>query len=690
MKRLLTRLNPLASVGRLAMAAPDNKPEGNQPDGNRGQRPGGPSMPPQSGNRQVMGWLVFAAVVVLIVLALSPGRDGQQELSWVDFRNLAQSKMLDEGSVIVNGAGNKVTATVSKESPLLPGKTVTVNVMERQDYWVKDLESANVNFKKVEESYWPVVLLQLLPVILIIGIIWFIARSMRGAGGGPGGMLGSFGKSRHRMQSKENVKVTFGDVAGVDEAKEEVQEIVEFLKTPKRFSKLGGRIPRGVLLSGPPGCGKTLLATAIAGEADVPFFSISGSDFVEMFVGVGASRVRDLFKQAKENSPCIIFLDEIDAVGRRRGGGFSSGGNDEREQTLNAVLVEMDGFDANTQVIVIASTNRPDVLDPALTRPGRFDRSVAVNLPDIVGRRQILAVHAKKVKLSEDVDLEKVARGTPMFSGADLAALINEAAIIATMADKDFVELADLEEARDKVRFGRANKSRKIEQQERVATAYHEAGHAVLQMMLEHADPLHKVTIIPRGQAMGATFSLPEKDRYGYGRKHVLATLRVLCGGRIAEERKTSDISSGASMDIKMATNYSRAMILQWGMSSRLGFVNYSGNGENESIFAEKDYSPETARVIDEETRQFIDDAYEDARRMLDTNWEKVVAVAEALLRYETLQRDDVDRLMRGEQMGRPTVADLLAAESARKPLQVETQADDPEAGLGGAIPTPA
>jgi cell division protease FtsH len=598
--------------------------------------------------------------------------------------------MLDEGSVIVNGAGNKVTATVSKESPLLPGKTVTVNVMERQDYWVKDLESANVNFKKVEESYWPVVLLQLLPVILIIGIIWFIARSMRGAGGGPGGMLGSFGKSRHRMQSKENVKVTFGDVAGVDEAKEEVQEIVEFLKTPKRFSKLGGRIPRGVLLSGPPGCGKTLLAKAIAGEADVPFFSISGSDFVEMFVGVGASRVRDLFKQAKENSPCIIFLDEIDAVGRRRGGGFSSGGNDEREQTLNAVLVEMDGFDANTQVIVIASTNRPDVLDPALTRPGRFDRSVAVNLPDIVGRRQILAVHAKKVKLSEDVDLEKVARGTPMFSGADLAALINEAAIIATMADKDFVELADLEEARDKVRFGRANKSRKIEQQERVATAYHEAGHAVLQMMLEHADPLHKVTIIPRGQAMGATFSLPEKDRYGYGRKHVLATLRVLCGGRIAEERKTSDISSGASMDIKMATNYSRAMILQWGMSSRLGFVNYSGNGENESIFAEKDYSPETARVIDEETRQFIDDAYEDARRMLDTNWEKVVAVAEALLRYETLQRDDVDRLMRGEQMGRPTVADLLAAESARKPLQVETQADDPEAGLGGAIPTPA
>ena len=484
-----------------------------------------------------MGWIMFGAVILLLFLVFGQSGGGQQELTWSQFKNLAESKALQGDSVNVNGAGTKVSATVKETSAVFPGKTVYVNVMDKQDYWVKDLTDAKVDFKKTEESYWPVILVQLLPVLLIIGIIWFIARSMRGAGGGPGGMLGSFGKSRHRMQSKDTVKVTFNDVAGVDEAKEEVQEIVEFLKNPKRFSKLGGRIPRGVLLSGPPGCGKTLLAKAIAGEAGVPFYSISGSDFVEMFVGVGASRVRDLFKQAKENSPCIVFLDEIDAVGRRRGGGFSSGGHDEREQTLNAILVEMDGFDANTQVIVIASTNRPDVLDPALTRPGRFDRSVAVNLPDLAGRRQILAVHAKKVKLAEDVDLERVARGTPMFSGADLAALINEAAIIATMADKDFVELADLEEARDKVRWGRANRSRKIEQQERVATAYHEAGHAVLQMLLEHADPLHKVTIIPRGQAMGATFSLPEKDRYGYGRKHIMATLRVLCGGRLAEER---------------------------------------------------------------------------------------------------------------------------------------------------------
>jgi cell division protease FtsH len=645
-----------------------------------------------------MGWLLFAAVVALVIL-WSPGGGSSGTVTWPQFKNLLESDAIVKDSIVVNGAATVVTAELKKDAPLPPdapvraGQKVSVNVMENQDYWVKDLTTAGVNFRKDSESIWPLILVQLIPVAIIIVIIVLIARSMRAAGGGPGGMLGSFGKSRHRMQSKDTVKVTFNDVAGVDEAKEEVQEIVEFLKNPKRFSKLGGRIPRGVLLSGPPGCGKTLLAKAIAGEADVPFFSISGSDFVEMFVGVGASRVRDLFKQAKENSPCIVFLDEIDAVGRRRGGGFSSGGHDEREQTLNAILVEMDGFDANTQVIVIASTNRPDVLDPALTRPGRFDRSVAVNLPDLAGRRQILAVHAKKVKLSEDVDLEKVARGTPMFSGADLAALINEAAIIATMADKDFVELADLEEARDKVRWGRANRSRKIEQQERVATAYHEAGHAVLQMLLEHADPLHKVTIIPRGQAMGATFSLPEKDRYGYGRKHILATLRVLCGGRLAEERKTGDASSGASMDIRMVTSYARAMVLQWGMSDRLGFVNYGGE-DRESLIAEKDYSPDTARVIDEEVRRISDEAYESARHLLEQNWEKVVAVAEALLKYETLQRDDVDRLMRGESIGKPTVADLLAAESSRAKIP-ETKpearpSDEPETGLGGVMPTPA
>jgi cell division protease FtsH len=684
--------NPL----RIAMGDSDG---GNRPGPNQGgNQPGGPTpppLPPNRGGRQVFSWVVAAFVIALLIIAFSSNLGGQKEIRWADFINLAKTKSLEPESIVIEGS--RVTAKVKPNTAGWSEKNaqpIFVVVIPSQDYYRKDIEANGYEYKVVEASLWPAILLNILPILIIIAVIWFIARSMRGAGGGPGGMLGSFGKSKHRMQTKEQVKVTFGDVAGVDEAKEEVTEIVEFLKNPKRFSRLGGRIPRGVLLSGPPGCGKTLLAKAIAGEADVPFFSISGSDFVEMFVGVGASRVRDLFKQAKENSPCIIFLDEIDAVGRRRGGGFSSGGHDEREQTLNAILVEMDGFDANTQVIVIASTNRPDVLDPALTRPGRFDRQVAVNLPDLVGRRQILAVHAKKVKLAPDVDLERVARGTPMFSGADLAALINEAAIIATMADKDFVELADLEEARDKVRWGRANRSRKIEQQERVATAYHEAGHAVLQVLLEHADPLHKVTIIPRGQAMGATFSLPEKDRYGFGRKHVLATLRVLCGGRIAEEKKTADTSSGASMDIKMATQYARAMILQWGMSDRLGFVNYAGSDSREMFLPEKDYSPETARIIDEETRRIIDEAYTNAQQLLADHWDKVVAVAEALLKYETLLRDDVDRLMRGESIGKPTVADLLAGEAASpKPATLGGKlADPPKSGpeLGGALPSPA
>ncbi|MFZ9916121.1 MAG: ATP-dependent zinc metalloprotease FtsH, partial [Phycisphaerales bacterium] len=500
-------------------------------------------------------------------------------------------------------------------------------------------------------------------------------------------------RSRAHLYTKENrTNVTFDDVAGMEEAKVELREIIEFLKNPGKFARLGGSIPRGVLLVGSPGTGKTLLAKAIAGEAEVPFFSISGSDFVEMFVGVGASRVRDLFKQAKENSPCIIFLDEIDAVGRRRGGGFSSGGHDEREQTLNAILVEMDGFDANTQVIVIASTNRPDVLDPALTRPGRFDRMVTVNLPDLIGRRQILTVHAKKIKLGPDADLEKLARGTPMFSGADLAALINEAAIIAAMANKDFVELSDLEEARDKVRWGRAKKSRKIEEQERIATAYHEAGHAVVQMLLPDADPLHKVTIIPRGQALGVTFSLPEKDRLGYGRKYCDATMRVLCGGRIAEERKTGDITSGAGMAIKMVTRMARAMILDWGMSTKLGFVSYSGEDSQTTFIPEKDYSPDTNRVIDEEIRRLSDEAFADTRRIIDENWDKIVAVAEGLLRYETLQRDDVDRLMRGEQLAKPTARDLLEAEARKsKPVAAESRpADEPDTDLGGALPSPA
>ncbi len=651
--------------------------------------------PPPKARRQFMTYILLLAVIAVIWTVLtSTSQRGETIQTPQEFFVLAQEGYFEPGTVIISD--DKITATLQRSLPGAKDRTgqkggsVWVRIIPGNYDWIRtQLTTSNVKWQEqVGQSVFMQLLLTLAPGILILVVLWFlIARSMRGAsGGGPGGMLGSFGKSRHRVTNKENVHITFNDVAGVDEAKDEVREIVEFLKNPKKFSKLGGRIPRGVLLSGQPGCGKTLLAKAIAGEADVPFFSISGSDFVEMFVGVGASRVRDLFKQAKENSPCIIFLDEIDAVGRRRGGGFNSGGHDEREQTLNAILVEMDGFEANDQIIVIAATNRPDVLDPALTRPGRFDRQVAVPLPDLKGRRQILAVHARKVKTSPDVDLDRLARGTPMFSGADLAAIINEAAIIATMADKDYVETSDLEEARDKVRFGRANKSRKIEEQERIATAYHEAGHALLQVVLTDADPLHKVTIIPRGQAMGATFSLPEKDRYGYSRKHLLATMRVLCGGRIAEERKTGDISSGASMDIRMATSYARTMVLQWGMSERLGFVNYAGADDRESFVPDKDYSPETARVIDEEVRKLIDVAYSDATTLIQEHWPKVVAIAEALLKVETLSKDDVDRLIRGETIERPTVSELLQRELPKAAPPAKADPEIPP----DALPTPA
>ncbi|MCB9844868.1 MAG: ATP-dependent zinc metalloprotease FtsH [Phycisphaeraceae bacterium] len=584
-----------------------------------------------------------------------------------------------------------------------PERVVIVEFNAADKEYVADrvYRAANNEVQSEAPSSWGPIIWFFGPVVLLIVVMWFfIARGMRNAAAG-GGMLGSFGKSRHRTMSKEMTGITFKDVAGIDEAKDEVGEIIEFLKNPKKFTRLGGRIPRGVLLTGPPGCGKTLLAKAIAGEADVPFFSISGSDFVEMFVGVGASRVRDLFKQAKDGAPCIIFLDEIDAVGRRRGSGFSTGGHDEREQTLNAILVEMDGFVPSDGVIVIAATNRPDVLDPALIRPGRFDRQIAVPLPDVKGRLEILRVHAKKVKLGPDVDLERLARMTPMFSGADLAAIINEAAISATMGDKEFIEQEDLEEGRDKVKFGRAKKSRVREAEENLATAYHEAGHAVLQTLLEHADPVHKVTIIPRGAAMGATFSLPEKDRMGYGLKWLRATMRTLCGGRIAEQRATGDVSSGAAMDISQVTRLARVMIEQWGMSERLGFVRYGGDDDDDHIIAQRSFSEETARIIDEEVRRLVDEAYADAERMLNEHWDKVERVAQALLKYETLSGEDVERIVRGETLDRPTVSDLLAAEAKRgrslapgspedsvkpRPLDSRNEPDAPP----GALPSPA
>jgi len=673
-------------------------------DGGDGTRNGPEGMPPRPRRQFTTALMLLGVIAVIWIVLANMGPRGVQVDTPQAFLTYVQEEKVVPGSIVIRD--NRLTALIkpntrgferSGDRPTL----IWVKIAPTGETyaWYRE-QLSNLSRSRVNErgevvdeplgvtwqedvgtSILVQMLVGLLPFVLLILLIWFLlTRSMRGAGGGPGGILGNFGKSRHRISSKDTVQVTFADVAGVEEAKDEVHEIVEFLKNPKRFQRLGGRIPRGVLLVGSPGCGKTLLAKAIAGEADVPFFSISGSDFVEMFVGVGASRVRDLFKQAKENSPCIIFLDEIDAVGRRRGGGFTTGGHDEREQTLNAILVEMDGFEAADQVIVIAATNRSDVLDPALTRPGRFDRQVTVPLPDVVGRRQILDVHARKVKMGPDVELDRLARGTPMFSGADLAAVINEAAIIATMGNKEWIEMTDLEEARDKIRFGRAQRSRRVEEQERVATAYHEAGHAVVQALLPDADPLHKVTIIPRGQAMGATFSLPEKDRYGYNRRWLVAMMRVLCGGRIAEERKTGDVSSGAAMDIRMATAYARHMILEWGMSPKLGFVNYAGEDSREMYVAEKDYSQDTAKIIDEEIRMLIDGAYDDARKMIDEHWEKVAAVAEALLRHETLQREDVEKLMRGEQLDRPTIAELLSAEANRpkpKPSAPKAQTDD-------------
>jgi cell division protease FtsH len=699
-----------------------NRPSGNsqgngRPDGGSedrdaregGQRPGrGPQVPPPVKlGRGLMSWALILGVLIVLFIVLNGSTRGREIDNWNTFATYIDPKSQKTTEPVVV-QDDRIIAVIKAGDPSLPASESPTPIYvridaENREWYLRKLDEMKVPFRtNTGTSIWTQMLVTLAPVLIIIALIWFfIARSMRSAGAGPGGMLGSFGKSRHRISSKDTVNVTFDDVAGVDEAKDEVKEIVEFLKNPKKFQRLGGRIPRGVLLVGSPGCGKTLLAKAIAGEADVPFFSISGSDFVEMFVGVGASRVRDLFKQAKENSPCIIFLDEIDAVGRKRGGGFTTGGHDEREQTLNAILVEMDGFEANDQVIVIAATNRADVLDPALTRPGRFDRQVHVPLPDLVGRRQILEVHARKVKLGPDVDLERTARGTPMFSGADLAALMNEAAILATMEAKDFVEQADLEEARDKIRFGRARKSRKVEEKERIATAYHEAGHAIVQSLLEDADPVHKVTIIPRGMAMGATFSLPEKDRYGYGRKYLLATMRVLCGGRIAEQRKTGDISSGAAMDIQMATQYARHMILEWGMSERLGFVNYAGADTRESFIPEKDYSDDTARIIDEEVKTLIDVAYTDAQRLLDQNWDKCVNIAEALLKYETLQGEDVKRIMRGDRLDKPTVSELLqAAANAAHGGGGKTQAPEsnrpapggkePDFPSEGVMPSPA
>ena len=539
------------------------------------------------------------------------------------------------------------------------------------------------------------------PWMLILAAVWFfVLRQMRSQGGAGGGVL-SFGRSRAALYTKENrTNITFDDVAGMDEAKAEVREIIEFLKNPQKFARIGGSIPRGVLLVGSPGTGKTLLAKAIAGEAEVPFFSISGSDFVEMFVGVGASRVRDLFKQAREASPCIVFLDEIDAVGRKRGTGMG-GGHDEREQTLNAILVEMDGFDSDKGIILVGATNRPDVLDAALLRPGRFDRQVVIDLPDQKGREAILKVHARKVRMAANVDIVRIAKATPGFSGAELAAVINEAAILAAMKNEDAVEMNDLEEARDRVRWGREKRSRAIEEKDRKVTAYHEAGHAIVSVMTPDQDPVHKVTIVSRGRALGATLSLPEKDDYNHWRKKLLGRIAVCFGGRIAEEIVFGDMSAGAQNDIEQATNLAKVMVCELGMSQKVGPIKYTTDDQNPFLGREfhmaSDLSQKTLELVNEEVRRIITEQYDAATRLLVEHRASLDRLAEALLKHETISGDEVGAVLRGDTIEDYRAAQdrlriAAAADTARRsadtppPLPTAApQPQKPDVGLSGA-----
>ena len=542
------------------------------------------------------------------------------------------------------------------------------------------LDKAKIDFKgepPKQPNFLMQLLLQLAPALLLILVFVYMLRQMQGSAGGRGAM--SFGKSRARLLGEDQVNITFADVAGVEEAKQEVAEIVDFLKDPSKFQKLGGKIPKGVLMVGSPGTGKTLLARAIAGEAKVPFFTISGSDFVEMFVGVGASRVRDMFEQAKKHAPCIIFIDEIDAVGRHRGAGMG-GGHDEREQTLNQLLVEMDGFEGNEGIIVIAATNRPDVLDPALLRPGRFDRQVVVPLPDVRGREQILRVHMRKVPLGDDVKPSLIARGTPGFSGADLANLVNEAALFAARANKRIVTMDELERAKDKIMMGAERRSMVMSEKEKLNTAYHEAGHAIVGVNLPEHDPVYKVTIIPRGRALGVTFFLPEEDRYSYSKQRLESSMASLFGGRIAEELAFGPeaVTTGASNDIERATMLARNMVTKWGLSDKLGPLTYAEeSGEiflGRQVTQHKQVSDETAHVIDVEVRRVIDTAYRKAQTILETNRDKLDAMAQALMKYETIDESQIKDIMAGRAPKPP--ADWDDSVGTPPPKRPEGEAD--------------
>ncbi len=588
--------------------------------------------------KNLLFWVVVGLFMILLFNLFSvPTHTQEEEVIFSDF--MAQ---LDKGEV------TKVIIKANHISAILKDGTRIRTYSAEYPDMVKVLRERNVQIeaKPPDENPWYVnFLFTWGPFILFIGLWFFLMRQMQIGGN----KALSFGKSRARLLTEERKKITFSDVAGIDEAKEEVVEIIEFLKDPRRFQKLGGRIPKGVLIMGPPGTGKTLLAKAIAGEAGVPFFSISGSDFVEMFVGVGASRVRDLFEQGKKHAPCIIFIDEIDAVGRLRGAGLG-GGHDEREQTLNQLLVEMDGFDTTEGVILIAATNRPDVLDPALLRPGRFDRQIVVNRPDLRGRAEILKVHTKKVPSAPDVELEKIARGTPGFSGADLENLVNEAALWAARQNKKEVELVDFETAKDKVLMGAERKSMILSEAEKRTTAYHEAGHALMAKLLPGADPVHKVTIIPRGRALGVTMQLPTDDRHNFSKEFLYNTLAILMGGRVAEELVLKHITTGAGNDLERATDLARKMVCEWGMSERLGPLTFGKKDEEiflgREIATRRDFSEQVALEIDDEIKRLVTENYERAKRMLTEHIGTLRALAEALLEKEVLDAPEIDKII--------------------------------------------
>jgi len=627
--------------------------------------------------RAMMAWFLLLALFITVFQLVTQRAAKSAGIPYnPDFMVLLEEGRINQAEVVMEASGQQYIRGELKDIDPATGDPrtfrveapVTENLVER-------LTEAKVPFEFKNPNPW---LWQFLsatvPFLLVIGLVYFLFyRNMaRGAGG-----AFNFGKSRARLMNRDNNKITFKDVAGVDEAHEEVQEIIDFLRDPKKFQRLGGRIPKGVLLVGQPGTGKTLLARAIAGEAQVPFFSISGSDFVEMFVGVGASRVRDMFEQGKKSAPCIIFIDEIDAVGRSRFSGIG-GGHDEREQTLNALLVEMDGFDTQEGIIIIAATNRPDVLDPALLRPGRFDRQIVVDLPNLEGREAILKIHARKVKLDAAVELRNIARGTPGFSGADLANLMNEAALLAARRGAETITEKDLEEARDKVRWGRERRSRVLDDKEKRLTACHEAGHAIVLALTPETEPLHKVTIIPRGRALGATFQLPEKDRYTEGRKRLLGMITGAMGGRVAEQICFGEITTGAASDIKQATHLARMMVTEWGMSEVLGFQHFGTREEllflGREVNRSNDMSEDTARKIDAEVKRILDECYQQALDLLTANRDKLDQLTNLLIERETLDGRDVDDILKHGRLR--TAAERNAEETNRE----DAPADAPPA----------